>query len=234
MGYPYNLYTMRNAVKEDFEHIKVVKVAFCRSKKELPTTWQITPGKEYSAIIGGVSDCSVSVIFFDNYGQTLNTIVPFSQIGDEIKVRPLMDEDAQALIMGKRIQDVIKYLYENVSVDYSFEGMRAWFEQFCPEEQVKAFDCYVGLGKTDDRKLFLESVIDNALIELACRAHWLFIPFHDPNPVIERLDAKPRKHANSVYPPHTYSVSIDTHSMGKHVFHVTLGYKKKEVNDNVE
>ena len=234
MGYPYNLYTMRNVVKEDFEHIRVVKVAFCRSKKELPTTWQITPGKEYSAIIGSVSDCSVSIIFFDNYGQTLNTIVSFSQIGGEIKVRPLMDEDAQALIMGKRIQDVIKYLSENVSIDYSFEGMREWFKQFCPEEQVKAFDCYVDLGKTDHRRLFLESVIDNALIELTCRAHWLFIPFHDPSPVIERLDGKPRKHAGPVYPPHTYSVSIDTHSMGKHVFHVTLGCKKKEVNDNAE
>lgn len=232
MSYPYNLHTMRNVVKEDFEHIKVVKVAFCKSKKELPATWQITPGKEYSAIIGSVSDCSVSIIFFDNYGQTLNTIVPFSQIGGEIKVRPLMDEDTQALIMEKRIQDVINYLTENVSVDYSFEGMRKWFEQNCRLDQVKAFDCYVELGKTDERKLFLESVIDNAVIELACRAHGLFIPLHDPNPAIERLDGKPRKYSNLPYPPHTYLVSIDTHSMGKHIFQVTLGCKKKEVDDN--
>lgn len=234
MGYPYNLYTMRHVVKEDFEHIKVIKVAFCKPKKELPTTWQITPGREYSAIIGNVSDCTLSIIFFDNYGQTVNTLVPFAQIGGEIKVRPLMDEETQALIMGKRIQDVIKYLAENVSVDYSFEGMRKWFKHFCPEEQVKAFDCYVELGETDHRRLFLESVIDNALIELACRAHWLFIPFHDPSPVIKRLDVTLQEHRNPIYLPHTYSVSIDTHSMGKHVFTVTLGYKKKEVADNAE
>lgn len=69
-----------------FRGVDFVYVRFYKQSNDIPRSWRITPGANYSALIKSVNSYTISVVFYDDSDQIIETLIPYAEMDNTVKV----------------------------------------------------------------------------------------------------------------------------------------------------